>query len=97
MLSRIPSDIAIIDVEEPFIDLPGDIQEVPTPDQEDFKQDDIAPSQLLRLQKQDFPDLFKEANGDDSGYVTMNGLLYSISTPSAKAPDYPRIVLPREL
>ena len=69
MLSRIPAQIAVIDVEEPFIQPPDDVEEVPTPDQQDFRQDNIDPAQLLRLQKQDFPELFQEANADDSGYV----------------------------
>ena len=95
MLSRIPAQIAVIDVEEPFIQPPDDVKEVPTPDQQDFRQDNIDPAQLLRLQKQDFPELFQEANADDSGYVTINKLLYSITPPAARAPDYPRVVLPK--
>ena len=97
MLSRIPAEVAVIDVEEPFVLPPTDIPEVPTPDQEDFRQDNINPVQLQRLQRKEFPELYLEANNDDSTYVTINGLLYSIALPSCRAPDYPRIVLPQEL
>ena len=97
MLSRIPAEVAAIDVEEPFVLPPTDINEVPTPDQKDFQQDNINPVQLQSLQCKEFPELYIEANNDDSTYVTINVLLYNIALPSCRAPDYPRIVLPEEL
>ena len=60
-----------------------------------FQADEINREQLVAEQKREFPELYKNTEIEDSGYLRNKiGILYSERIPYPTAEKYPRVVLP---
>ena len=95
MLSRLPpaSPVAVIDPATEYTDPveePADILDDLLP----FNSDGLDRDRLSQAQQEDFSDLWGKAGVEDSGYIIVQNVLYSVWTPSTTSPEHPRIVLP---
>ena len=86
------TDIAIIDAED-WVDpdaLPEDRQEERLP----LEADNIDKDLLIEAQQREFKKEIEKANHTESLYQMIEGLLFSVKTPSQFAASHPRLVLP---
>ena len=95
MLSRLPpaSPVAVIDPAMEYTDPvaePADILDDLLP----FNSDGLNRDRLSQAQQEDFSDLWGKAGVEDSGYIIVQNVLYSVWTPSTTSPEHPRVVLP---
>ncbi len=56
--------------------------------------DGLDKSEVRRHQRIEFPELRNKAGDDESQYVIVDGLLYSVYKPTPTSAVYPRLVLP---
>ena len=98
MLSRIPPrhEVATIDCDQ-WVD-PAAIPDARAADLLPLLHDGFDLAAVVEDQKREFEELRTRAgdkdDNDDSDYVLIANVLYSVCKPTSKAPDYPRLVLP---
>ena len=94
MLSRLPPGaVAIIDSTHEYTEPPGGPADI-ADDLLPFTMDGLDRKALSAAQQAGFPDLWDKADVEDSGYILIKGILYSVWTPTTTSPEYPRLVLP---
>ena len=96
MLSRIKPNlqVATFDTDE-YVHpdaFPDDQCDMRTP----LEADKLDKAEVIRAQKEEFAKLLEEVSGEDSGYILVDGLLYSREPVSPTAAKYPRLVLPEQ-
>ena len=95
MLSRIrpkrDHQIATIDTQDWVdADFPDGLESHRIP----LEADDLTVDKVEQQQLIEFPELFEQAQNEDSFYEVCEGLLYSTKQPSQYAAVYPRLILP---
>ena len=93
MLSRLhsPDEICVIDTDNWIdADFPDGMESSRIP----LEADSLTEERVRDEQALKYPDLFRQAEEDDSEYEVINGLLYSTRRPTPQSADYPRLILP---
>ena len=93
MLSRINdnNEICVIDTDD-FVD--ADFPEGMEASRIPLEEDGLTEQRVREEQQLRFPDLYRQANTEDSEFEVNDGLLYSTRKPSSLAATYPRLILP---
>ncbi|MCP3887667.1 MAG: DDE-type integrase/transposase/recombinase [Desulfobulbaceae bacterium] len=96
LLSRIrPQEIALIDADSEWV-TPEQVRDH-LPPTTPVVADDLCMDTLFMAQVAEYQDEREDArNNEESRFVIINNILYSIARPKYDAPQYPRLVLPAQ-